>query len=219
VAHGDSTKTTEEIELRRPGFYAYRVLLLASTSVGGTATRCALDTETVLAAPRIVTGRGDVAAPAATAAAGPPTPVRVRIPALRIDAPVSPSAIDLAHGVLGIPADIQRIGWWRDGMAPGATSGTILLAGHVDSAKAGRGAFFPLGKAQRGALVQLTTAAGRTYSYRVAAVRSYPKNALPIDVFSRTGRPRLVLVTCGGAFDAAARRYRDNIVVVAVPAR
>jgi hypothetical protein len=45
-----------------------------------------------------------------------------------------------------------------------------------------------------------------------------PKEELPADVYSRRGRPRLVLVTCGGPFDEARRHYRDNVVVTAVPA-
>jgi hypothetical protein len=30
--------------------------------------------------------------------------------------------------------------------------------------------------------------------------------------------PRLILVTCGGPFDQARHRYRDNLIVYAVPA-
>ena len=32
-----------------------------------------------------------------------------------------------------------------------------------------------------------------------------------------TGPETLVLITCGGSFDPDIRRYRDNIVVYAVP--
>ena len=56
-----------------------------------------------------------------------------------------------------------------------------------------------------------------TFAYRVVSVRAYPKSELPADVYSVRGPPRLVLVTCGGPFDRAARHYRDNIVVTAVP--
>jgi len=33
-----------------------------------------------------------------------------------------------------------------------------------------------------------------------------------------TGRPRLVLATCGGPFIQSAGHYRDNVVLTAVPA-
>lgn len=44
------------------------------------------------------------------------------------------------------------------------------------------------------------------------------KADLPLDVWSQTGPARLMLVTCGGPFDSSIGRYRDNIVVTAVPA-
>jgi hypothetical protein len=155
-----------------------------------------------------------VAAPVADG----PTPRRVRIAALGIDAPVFPSGIDVQRGVLGVPPSIARTGWWRDGAAPGASAGAILIAGHVDSARLGPGAFFRLKDARPGQRVQVAASNGRVYSYRVVSVRAYLKERLPTSVYSRTGRPRLVLATCGGPFDEAAGHYRDNIVLTAVPA-
>ena len=35
--------------------------------------------------------------------------------------------------------------------------------------------------------------------------------------FDRTGAPRLVLVTCGGAFRRDIGHYTDNVVVTAEP--
>ena len=46
----------------------------------------------------------------------------------------------------------------------------------------------------------------------------YPKTALPVDrVWATSGPETLVLITCGGDFNPEIRRYRDNIVVYAVP--
>jgi hypothetical protein len=61
----------------------------------------------------------------------------VRLRSLRIDAPVAPVGIDVRGGVLGVPLQIGRTGWWRDGSRPADTSGVVLVAGHVDSAVAG----------------------------------------------------------------------------------
>jgi hypothetical protein len=50
-------------------------------------------------------------------------------------------------------------------------------------------------------------------------VRTYPKETgLPASAFARDGAPRLVLITCGGPFDAATGNYEDNVVVYATPA-
>jgi sortase (surface protein transpeptidase) len=102
-------------------------------------------------------------------------------------------------------------------MAPGATSGSILIAGHVDSARVGRGALFSLPKARPGQRVQVTSADGSVHAYRVVSVHIYPKRALPTSVYALDGAPRLVLVTCGGPFDEATGHYLENIVVTAVP--
>jgi hypothetical protein len=174
--------------------------------------------ETTLVAPRIVAGRGEVAD--FTRVPGPEadTPTVVRIPSLGIGARVVQVVIDVRHGVLGLPSDVQRAGWWRDGAALGGRAGATLIAGHVDSVHAGTGAFFNLRLAHTGARVQVATEGGSSYSYRVVSVRTYLKSALPTSVYSRTGAPRLVLVTCGGPFDPVSRHYRDNVVLTAVPA-
>lgn len=217
VAHGDSALTTEAVKLTRAGFYAYRERVLASRLVIGSATKCASSGASSLVVPLIVTGRGDHADPASVTVAGGDTPTRVRIPSLGISAPVAPAGIDIRHGVLGIPADIRRVGWWRDSSTPASAGGVILIAGHRDSARGGAGAFYRLGRARAGTLVRLTTAARQSSSYRVTSVRSYAKQQLPTSIYAGSGRTRLVLVTCGGPFNTATGHYRDNIVVTAVP--
>ena len=48
--------------------------------------------------------------------------------------------------------------------------------------------------------------------------RQVPKTSLDdLGLFQTGGPPRLVLVTCGGRYDAARRTYEDNVVVQARP--
>jgi hypothetical protein len=216
---GNGGARSVPVKVARAGFYAFRERIAASSLVAGTASPCGHASSISLAVPQIVTGRGDVSAEAPARASAAARPVRISVDSLAIQAAVAPVAIDLAHGVLGIPTDVARTGWWRDGALPGARHGTILIAGHVDSATAGAGAFFRLGRVHTGDRVELETAGGRRLAYRVASVRSYRKHALPTGVFSRTGPPRLVLVTCGGPFDEATGHYRDDVVVAATPVR
>jgi hypothetical protein len=42
---------------------------------------------------------------------------------------------------------------------------------------------------------------------------------LPETLFASGGTRRLVLVTCGGAFDATTHQYADNVLATAVPAQ
>jgi hypothetical protein len=216
-ARGDGELRTRSAKVQQAGFYTYREHLVGSPLLTEYTTMCGEVVETVLARPQINTGRGEIAAVVRARDAGGRTPTRLRLPSLDIDAPVSPAGIDIGRSELAAPADIRRTGWWRDGAAPGAESGSILIAGHVDSAKLGAGAFYRLREARAGDRVQVTTADGRTSTYRVVSVRRYLKRRLPPDIYSLRGEPRLVLVTCGGPFDQATGHYRDNVVLTAVP--
>ena len=217
TAKGDGTVTSPGIAITRTGFYVFREHLVGSPLVKDVLSDCTDESEVGLAAPLIITGRGDVTREVRARAAGALTPTRVKLDAVGIDAPASPVGIDIGKGVLGVAPDIHRTGWWADGAQPGDKTGTVLIAGHVDSATAGAGAFFHVKDAKAGARIELATAGGRTFAYKVVSVRSYLKTALPTDVWSRRGPARLVLVTCGGPFDQATGHYRDNIVLTAVP--
>ena len=145
-------------------------------------------------------------------------PVRLRIPAIGVSAAVVPVGVD-ASGGLGIPADPSVIGWWAGGSSPGQVSGATILVGHVDSAARGPGALFRLEQLRPGTAVTVT-AGGRAWRYVVRAVRAYGKARLPsAAVFGQRVTPRLVIVTCGGPFDAATGHYLDNIVAYALPAQ
>lgn len=121
-----------------------------------------------------------------------------------------------ATGALDLPEDPGTLGWWVGGSLPGAARGTVVVAGHIDTKEGGAGVMARVIRLPLGARVALTDAAGAQRVYRVAAVRSYPKTALPARLFTGV-TARLVLVTCGGAFDAASHHYSDNVIVYAVP--
>jgi hypothetical protein len=215
---GDGEAESPKVKLARAGFYTYRERIVATASVDATETACAEEAETALASPLILTGRGDVSVAQVRAAqATSVKPTRVRLARRGIDAPVYGVDIDTRTGALAIPKDIDRVAWWRDGAAPGSANGAILLAGHVDSAKRGAGAFYALKSARRGDTVTVTSDDGKTREYRVSTTQRVRKAALPASIYSRTGRRRLVLVTCGGPFNQAIGHYRDNIIVTAYP--
>jgi hypothetical protein len=218
TAKGDGTITSPPIRIQKVGFYVFREHLVGSAFVKDVQTSCSDTAEVSLIAPLIITGRGEVTHEMrvrSTAAAL--TPTHVKVSSVGIDAPSSPVGIDVKNGVLGVSPDIHHTGWWADGASPGDKEGAILIAGHVDSAKAGAGAFFHVKDAKPGDRVEIATAGGRTFTYKVSTVKSYRKADLPTDVWSKKGRARLVLVTCGGPFDQKLSHYRDNIVLTAYP--
>jgi hypothetical protein len=146
----------------------------------------------------------------------PDRPVTVRFDRLGVSAEID--GVLSVNGVLQVPEDPQRVGWWMAGSLPGADVGTTVLDGHLDSATRGVGFFVHLRALDQGDSITVTTASGGTIGYAVEARQTYPKTApLPAALFDRQGAPALVLVTCGGPFDDSSGTYDDNIVVTARP--
>jgi LPXTG-site transpeptidase (sortase) family protein len=143
--------------------------------------------------------------------------VSIEVSAVDISAEVVPVGI-ADDGQMELPPHPDVIGWYRFGPTAGNGAGSVVLAGHVDSRKYGLGQFVRLHESQVGDEVLVRTESGRDLRYTIVDVRSLPKAELPLaDVFSREGRERLLLITCGGEFDRQ-QGYADNIVVTAVPA-
>lgn len=131
--------------------------------------------------------------------------------------PVDSAGVD-DSGVLAVPEDVHRAGWWSGGSRPDDPFGGAVIAGHVDSARAGIGVMAELVDVQMGARVVLAGSGGRR-TYRIVSRKQVPKARLSADlgVFDQTVSERLILITCGGKFDPVAHHYADNLVVTAVP--
>lgn len=144
-------------------------------------------------------------------------PVRVELPALGVAADVDQVGV-ADDGQMELPPDPDRVGWYRFGPAPGEDQGSAVLAAHVDSRRYGLGQFSRLRESSPGDRVVVVLADGRSVEHEVVDVRSESKAVVRLDaLFRREGEPSLVLVTCGGVYDADARSYEDNVVVTAVP--
>jgi hypothetical protein len=156
------------------------------------------------------------AAPAAPSAApGDATaPVEVRLAGRSV--PIDPVGLDEDRLVV-IPEDVRRAGWYSPGPLPGAANGSAVLVGHVDDRSQGLGAFAVLPDLAAGDDVVVRTAAGQQLTYDVVSLERFPKAKTPLArLFAADGPHRLVLITCGGDFDASRSSYRDNVVVTAV---
>lgn len=144
-------------------------------------------------------------------------PTRVAIEGLGIDAPVDQVATD-DDGAMEIPEDVARAGWFRRGPAPGSEEGSSVISAHVDSRTQGKGAFYPLREISEGAEVIVEAADGVERAFEVTTLTRYGKDDLPIsELFRRDGPHQLVLITCGGDFDAATGQYAENVVAIAEP--
>jgi Sortase domain len=178
--------------------------MLAATTVGPPLAR------------PIATPRGRPSRQSSATLRQPAAPSEVTISKLGVQAVVQP--VLNSNGQLDVPTDPARLGWWTGSALIGATSGTVVLDGHVDSAGTGPGALFRLTSLQATDRITITTAAGQRQDYQVIGRRVYVKaKGLPPDLFTPTGPPRLTLITCGGPFDPTTLSYLDNIVIFAIP--
>ena len=142
-------------------------------------------------------------------------PVRLRIPAVRIDTALQRLG-RAADRTVEVPTDFGVAGWFADGPRPGQNGPAVIL-GHVDS-RNGPGVFYPLAGLAPGSEVLVDRADGTTAAFRVNGVATVPKTGFPTEqVYGPTLRSSLRLVTCGGPFDHAAGSYRDNVIVSADP--
>ena len=104
--------------------------------------------------------------------------MRVRLPALEVDAPVTPVGVD-DRGRMEVPFDVDTVGWYRFGPGPGSAEGSAVLSGHVDDRDQGYGAFHRLGDLAPGDPVAVELGDGGVLAYRVETVTRVPKPDLP----------------------------------------
>jgi sortase (surface protein transpeptidase) len=144
-------------------------------------------------------------------------PTWVSIPRFGVRAPIVPKGI-AADGAMDTPSSPSIVGWYLYGARLGDTWGTMVLDGHVDSAATGPGAFYNIVRLRPGDTIVVGGPTGSA-RYAVTDVTERRKSPVPAtDVFRMDVPARLVLITCGGAFNAATGHYVDNVVVIARPA-
>ncbi|MDE9364736.1 class F sortase [Luteipulveratus sp. YIM 133132] len=157
--------------------------------------------------------------PTADPAGRRPVPTRVVVDRIGADLPLVALGVDRA-GRMALPSSSHVGAWYRFGPAPGDTAGAVVVSSHVDSSEDGVGPLSRIGRLHRGDRITVRTSDGRSYGYRVERVVHIDKTSLDTGLlFSRSGPPRLHLVTCGGEFDRSTGHYEQNVVAVAAADR
>jgi sortase (surface protein transpeptidase) len=162
----------------------------------------------------------DGRAPAQAEPSGTPQPLprspatTLRIPSLRIDAPVVGAKLDAQRQLETPPLEKPKlVGWYQDGPTPGE-SGTAIAVGHRDT-KTGPAVFAALAQVPSGSRIEAVRGDGRTAVYTVDRVRVFDKAHFPDkEVYGPSRRPELRVLTCGGLFNRRTG-YTSNVVVFA----
>jgi hypothetical protein len=172
----------------------------------------------------------------------PGIPVAIDIPVRSANHPQGVHARVTANrlnpdGTLFVPSDPEVVSWAKQDVPPGAPHGTTILTSHINYVINGRtvvGALSDLAEYAKTALGKtftVRTTDGRVLTYRIMAGREYTKEQLAADpglrkalydqtkVYGPADQPsgRLLLVSCGGAFDAYSGEYEDNVFLYALP--
>ena len=133
----------------------------------------------------------------------------IKIPKLDIQAPIV--KIESSDDrVLTPPRDPGVVGWWSQGAAPGASTGSAILVGHA--VRSGGGVFNDIGELASGDTVEVGD-----LSYKVSSVETLSKDEVAQraeELFDQSGPGRLVVVTCA---DWDGEVWQSNIITIAEP--
>ncbi|CEG21555.1 Sortase family protein [Planococcus massiliensis] len=140
-------------------------------------------------------------------------PASIEIGSIGVKAAIEPTGI-LENGEMGVPEDVDQVGWFEPGFKAGA-KGHAVLAGHVDSLT-GPAVFYELKKVEPGDQVKLADAKGREMVFEVQKLASYETDAAPIEeIFGNADGRFINLITCTGDFNRDIGSHEERLVVTA----
>ncbi|GAA2516184.1 hypothetical protein Ahu01nite_085170 [Winogradskya humida] len=145
----------------------------------------------------------------------PSRPMRLTIPAIKVEAPILDVGLAKDGSVAVPPLERHNeAGWFDEGPTPGQF-GPALIVGHADT-RSGPSVFHQLGRLKPGQMIEILREDHETAVFQVNSVEHYGKEKLPIQrVYGDYSRPALRLVTCGGTWLGGSRGYSDNVIVFA----
>lgn len=140
-------------------------------------------------------------------------PARIEIPSIGVDTAIEPTGI-LENGEMGVPEDVDQVGWFEPGYKTGA-KGHSVLAGHVDSLT-GPAVFYELQNVKIGEQVTVTDKDGRKMVFEIKEKVSYETDEAPIEeIFGPSDKRMINLITCTGDFNRSIGSHEERLVVSA----
>ncbi len=155
-----------------------------------------------------------VVATSSAVALGKSLPVRVRVPAVGIDATfASPLGLN-PDQTIEVPESFTQVGWYGYGPTPGEFGPAVIL-GHVDSYR-GPAVFWSLGQLEVGNDILVDREDGTVARFTVTELRRVDQDEFPTrDVYGDIDHAGLRLITCSGTYDRGVQRYSHNLIVFA----
>ncbi len=140
-------------------------------------------------------------------------PVRLRIPAIGVDAPVE-SVAKRADGLMDVPGTARSVAWYSPGPAPGDAAGDAVIDGHYDWTD-GPAVFWRLKELHARDSIVVVADDGTSTYWSVASVGDFSGSNRPASLFATGGPAMLSLITCSGKWDG--HHYSSHRIVTATP--
>ncbi len=142
-----------------------------------------------------------------------PTPARLLIPRLNVDAAVEARGLD-ANRNMDIPKNFRDVAWYRLGPAPGQL-GNALINGHVNW-WTGDAVFTHLNQVRAGDEITVVRADGGTVRFKVTGKTIVDANARIASLFEPSSVATLTLITCTGVWNPLTQTNTQRLLVSAV---
>ena len=144
------------------------------------------------------------------------SPVKITISSVGINALVLPVG-NTSSGNMATPKNFNDVGWYKYGAIPGE-SGNSIIAGHFESGvnKNGYvkgGPFQNLAEVKIGDDIYVTGENGKKIHFVISSKKIYGKDENTKEIFSQKGEPKLVLITCNGAWLPNEKTFSKRLVV------
>ncbi len=139
-------------------------------------------------------------------------PVFLKIPSIGVYANIQHVGFT-SDGEMDVPDNTETLGWFAFGPRPGE-KGSAVIAGHFFGENEVPGVFANLAQVETGDTIYVEDSKGNTLSFIVRGQRLYNPGFV-LDVFNRTDKPYLNLITCDGDWDLTKESYSKRLVVFA----
>lgn len=140
-------------------------------------------------------------------------PLRLIIPAVNLNTLVE-SVGTTKEGLIGIPANRERVAWWKEGVKPGEI-GSAVITGHYGWKNKNSSAFDSLSMLRVKDFVFVEDDRGIMTRFVVREIKIYNKDATTKDlVVSNDGIAHLNLITCSGIWNDKEKEYEDRLVIL-----
>jgi LPXTG-site transpeptidase (sortase) family protein len=141
-----------------------------------------------------------------------PTPVRLLIPAINLDARIEARGLD-AKRSLDTPKDFHDVAWYRLGPKPG-DPGNAVMNGHVNW-WTGDAVFTHLSRLRAGDEVRVVRADGGVVVFKVTGKSTVAANARVASLFAPSAQATLTLITCTGIWNPLTQSDTQRLLVSA----